>query len=119
MRLQWLITTLVGSVLLLLLEVLAVRYDLFWHWRWIDIPLHLLGGIVIGMFAAVLFSAARLWYLPALVFVLIAWEVFELFANIPQPDSNYPLDTIADLVNGGLGAALAYFYAQKTVWHSN
>jgi hypothetical protein len=113
---------------LLLAVLTAVAYwwgvdnSFFWIYSWYDILLHLLGGVVMGLWAAAVAARMHLTPLRALLLVLfigviggVAWELFEIAFNMIKAD-NYWLDTFADLGNdivGGLVAWLLYLVLYK------
>ncbi len=85
---------------------------LFWRYPWYDAPLHILGGIVIGLWGSAVASRMRLrpLYTTLLVAVLallvgIGWEVLEQVAGFREvTDVGYWVDTAQDLVCGTAGA---------------
>jgi hypothetical protein len=96
------------------LYFLGLEYSLFWFYWWYDIPMHLLGGLVVGFWGSAL--AARRAVLPyqALTLVLLAalvigitWEIFEHVSGLTQGKPGYWEDTFKDLLNDCVGAGLA------------
>ena len=113
-------------VLLIVLIALANAAALYWHLYfyigWLDIPMHFLGGLWLGLFALA-------WYYRAplpkkkdtttlFVFTLavsvamaigLAWELFELSAQtfIERASAHDLVDTLGDLTNDLLGAVLS------------
>lgn len=117
-RLSWLFFALFSSALLLGAQVWILAEDLFWTHRWIDIPMHMWGGLTLGALGIGLLGRHQ----PLVFFVFVAvmvvgWEVFEHVHDFAiVEDEPYWLDTIHDLVNGAIGAVVTYVVARKTVW---
>ncbi len=100
----------------------GVDQSFFWAYWWYDIPLHLLGGLVMGLWACAV--GARLQLVPRHTFLLvlfivllggIVWEVFEVALNLVRKDG-YWVDTVADLGNdivGGMTAWILYRFVYK------
>lgn len=121
MRLKWLLIAFVGAILTLILNTWALAEHVYWTHRWTDIPMHLLGGGVIGVFLSGVLERPHLSIFFSIVLLAaMGWEVFEYFFNIAVEGSGrtYVLDTAYDLVNGVFGAAIAYAVARKTIWRS-
>lgn len=87
---------------------------LFWYYPWYDAPLHILGGVVIGLWGSAVASRVRLstrattLLVGALALVVgVAWEVMEHVAGFRElTDVGYFVDTAQDLACT-LGGALA------------
>ncbi|MCI0619930.1 hypothetical protein L0Y40_02780 [Candidatus Wolfebacteria bacterium] len=94
----------------------------FWYWTiwWIDVVMHTLGGVVLGL--------AALWFLlsvhrvqswpPRRVFVVVlgvvfavgvAWEFFEFFAKLFVQGHFFP-DTVLDIFADVAGGLVAFAY---------
>ncbi len=113
--------------LILLIAILngaAVYWHLYFHIWWLDIPMHLLGGLWVGLFGLSWYYRSRLpktkdtTPLFVVVFAValtmtvgLAWELFELSAQtfIERADVHDLGDTLADLVNDTLGALTAAY----------
>lgn len=109
------------SILIAGLNLLALRYFLYWRVWWYDIPMHFIGGLIVASIA--------LWFVAyevpigirpkvnrLLVSVLvtlvigIVWEVFEYMVGITMGETGYWQDTLHDVgvdVAGGFVAYLA------------
>lgn len=107
---------LVMGSLLAVSHVLALKLSLYWQYLWLDIPMHMLGGLLasLGVFTIYdlyhKFPKRLLLPIPVLLFVLVvalAWEVYELQIGIPV-ESGYAVDTAIDLIVGMLGGVLGY-----------
>lgn len=104
-------------------HVVATYFYWYWIYRWIDIPMHFLGGVWVGL------AALWFWYhsghidnkhasIRPLALVLLAglgigllWEIYEYVLwyitgeNLP---SNYIADSILDIIMDVLGAFASY-----------
>lgn len=98
----------------------ALRYHLFYTYWWLDIPMHILGGFWVSLFA--------LWYhvvfrhheergrdkrkmlihaLSVTFSIAIGWELFEYAMNAYIVLSRYDMmDTLKDLLMGIIGAII-------------
>lgn len=118
MRLLWLFGALVFTALLAAVHVLALEHFLYWHYLWFDIPMHALGGVVIGaLVAPLVFGRRTVWFFALCALLFIAWEVFEYVGGISKGPDLIP-DTILDFIMDTLGALLPYVLARKILWHS-
>lgn len=118
MRIRWFLLALLLSAILLFLHLWASAEFLYWRYVWFDSPMHLLGGLTLGVFAAAFLNAPKPGQFFGIIIVLIVgWEVFEYLLGFPR-ESNYAFDTALDLFLGMLGATFAYFAAQRSLWHS-
>lgn len=113
-------------VFLLAFHIISVIFSLYWLIRWIDIPMHLLGGIWLAMLSIWIFyvsgrfSLPRKSYLLSLILILglvalggILWEFFEFsfdFVSHKKWSVQFGLiDTISDLFFDLLGGLCVYF----------
>ncbi|HYF12727.1 MAG TPA: hypothetical protein VD928_00280 [Candidatus Paceibacterota bacterium] len=112
----------VGTALVTaVLYIYGKENSLFWYYWWYDIPMHILGGLVIGFWIAAI-AAQRsfpirktfLLTLIAVICIGVAWEIYEYTFDLIPDVANYPLDTVADLCNDVLGAAIALLLY---IWH--
>ena len=104
------------------------KFDLYWTYRWLDIPVHMLGGLSVGLAALWLWvhsmhlkvvKTFRMKALGVVIFSIllvgISWELFELWGGITDmSDKGYWFDTIKDLLDDSVGAMIAYFIFIKT-----
>jgi hypothetical protein len=122
MLLLW---SIAGVGLFLLTAHSIAQYGfLYWEYRWLDIPMHFVGGVWVGLMGiyAVLHTKAGVQYAPillrtpmraalagALVLGLL-WEGYEVVFKFLKwgwfPDA-YILDTILDVVMDMVGGAVA------------
>ena len=108
------ILTLIIAVLVGYLYWLGLEGHLFWVYWWYDIPMHMLAGLVVGLWGSALASRRDVKPYQALIFVLLTafaigvmWEIFEVSVGITRGEPGYWADTIKDLVDDCLGAAAA------------
>jgi len=107
-------------ILLALLAVIhqyALVHFLYWSYIWLDVFMHFLGGLWLGIVGLWFFyfyksfphhsTRALLIALACGLGVGIAWEVFEVVAGLPV-EKNYILDTAIDLLMDTLGAITAW-----------
>lgn len=86
---------------------------------WLDIPMHLLGGLGVGLLLMSIAEArGERFELPLLFMLFLAvavtWEVYEYARGVMVYDSPYKyLDTVKDLVMGSLGFYSAYKLSNK------
>jgi Na+/H+-dicarboxylate symporter len=120
--------TLVLSFGMVFLYLSALKYHLFYTHRWIDIPMHFLGGLVIASLSYFISNAATanddkafptnalvISILLSVFLVGIIWEVYEVIFKLNE-ELHYWRDTIADMVMDMLGAGVVAYYAS---WRSN
>ncbi|MEX0673027.1 MAG: hypothetical protein WDZ82_02305 [Candidatus Paceibacterota bacterium] len=104
----------------------AQQYFLYYHFVWLDLFVHLLAGVGLGILVlwVLLFSSwAPLRYRAPWQFVMTSiisvlavgalWELFEWYTSTRGPAANIVLDTTLDMLMNLLGAILAGWY----VWH--
>lgn len=112
-----------GSVVLLgYLYWLGLAESYLFYYTWYDMPLHLLGGAVAGLWLMAVASQWRLGPRQALVLVLwaaaaivLGWEVMEYATGLTGSEPDFVLDTCIDLVLGMAGALSAWgLYALLT-----
>lgn len=65
----------------LIFHTLALENAYYFYLSWADILTHFTTGFAIGMFFMILFKKIK-YILPAAIFVVLSWELFELFAGI-------------------------------------
>lgn len=102
-------------------------YSAIW---WFDIPMHIMGGIFLGLSAGALFFktllplSTRERFVTILLFVFIiglGWEIFEyLVQSITKGPklANFP-DSVKDMLVDLLGGALAYIFVLKQLKRYN
>jgi hypothetical protein len=99
---------------------IALTLSLYWRVWWLDIPMHIFGGIIVALG---LFTLRDLKIIPnrflklgtvlVLVFcVALVWDGYEILIGIPI-ENDYVIDTSIDLIMGLLGAGLGYIIGTK------
>lgn len=108
--------------LLVLFSVSHFIFDpthLYYELRWLDIPMHILGGFGVASLVSALYShAGKRVSLTELVlaytFVAVAWELYEYANDITIGRAwNGWFDTLKDYIDGGIGAFVAYGLMKK------
>jgi hypothetical protein len=118
---RYLIPLFGASILVSLLHFVALLQEYYWTLWWYDVMMHLLGGAVISALyiwlatSFVRLPKAGLWQVVSFVlFVGIAWEVWEILAGFTGfEELNYKSDTIYDLINDTIGAIAMFFIIRK------
>ncbi len=117
---------LVLSILIGFLQTLAIKYSLYFELPWLDVFMHVLGGIWIALifFSFSLFKRngvmfSRLFFLitaaTSVLFVSFLWEILELsLKNTSISDPLYLMDTTIDFMSAFFGAILGWGIL---VWH--
>lgn len=108
---------LLSGLILAVSHYLAIEFMLYWRYLWLDIPMHLLGGTVVGLgylSLSDLFPRLPKWLFSLMmtvwivISVAIAWEIFEIAIGTVFDEVHYVRDTIADLICGVIGGVLAH-----------
>lgn len=114
-----LLAQLVVIVVLAVFHLTALEFYLYWHFVWLDIVTHALGGMWIGIL--VLMIRAWLGYTPSIVWGVFGaivlgglWEVFDAFVGVPW-GANDALDTSIDLLMDAVGGAFGALFAQNVL----
>ncbi len=111
------------------LHKLALSYSLYWAIEWFDIPMHFLGGFLIGILALFVFFSSgwisftkniRDWQMilfitvSSVLIVGLAWELWELFVGFTDLIADRA-DTILDLIMDTTGAVAAFYYGKGKI----
>ena len=109
-----------------LMHFSALNFYLYWRYLWFDIVMHLLGGILVGLFAVWAFNQFihrykkthnLLMLFDILLFVFIVgilWELFEYtFFFREQSLLHWTYDTVFDVIMNFTGAIIAFFLVKK------
>lgn len=109
--LQSFVIALIGVV-----HVVALEYSLYWHYIWLDVPVHFLGGLWLALAGSWMLLRADMKADVPVVFSIvitlsIAWEIFELAAGVPIEES-FALDTAIDLTMDVFGGILGFLLAR-------
>lgn len=110
--------TLAYAAFVIFLNSIAHAFYLYWNYRWVDIPMHILGGIMAGLFSLIFIRAIRMpeTFVNALTGVLLVglgWEVLELLYKVDVVNFAYWTDTVHDLINDLLGGLIAIYIWRK------
>ncbi|KND49989.1 MAG: putative membrane protein (4 TMH) [Parcubacteria bacterium C7867-008] len=120
MRLRWLLGTLLLALILLGVHLYALQNYLYWYYRWLDTPVHILGGTMMGAFIVGVFIKYRPYtYLLGIALGAIGWELFEYYFGISTGQTRYVWDTLHDILNDVIGAVALYVLARFTIWRSH
>lgn len=97
-------------------HIAALQWYLYWHFVWLDVPVHFAGGVWLALMGSWILLRAgqemRVETVFSIVVVLsIAWEIFELAAGIPR-EANFLFDTVLDLTMDMAGAILGFLLAR-------
>ena len=94
------------------IQFALLRLFLYWRYPWVDIPMHAVGGAIVGLgvFAArdlhvPLFAHLTKPYRAILVVLFVAsvWEVLEYVTGLSIIKENFASDTMLDLTLGLVG----------------
>lgn len=106
---------------LLLVHYFALQNDWYWHYVWLDFPMHFLGGLWAALacvwFLRFLMPNVSLTLVLVGVFAIsIAWEAFELLVGFIEDD--YVLDTVLDITMDTLGGICGFLLGRRMVQSS-
>lgn len=106
-------------VLLWLGYVYVLQNDLFYFYHWLDIPLHIMGGLVISLLIGLVYLMRGdihqqdtftfrkyFWLVWATMMIGVAWEYYEYIFKLHEVKTGVVLDTLGDLTNDLIGALL-------------
>lgn len=109
-------------VTIALVHTVALEFFLYWKYLWLDIPMHVLGGVACSLFFSVLpfFGIRvherynRVWgYFAFTLCIGVMWELFEVVAGISRGEPGFVLDTITDLSMDTVGAFIGFILVKK------
>ncbi len=113
-----LVTLLLSSLTILaVVHWMAIHFFLYWKYSWLDMPIHLLGGICVAFGLATLpylrvslpqFFATYGGYIVTILVVGTVWEVFEFATGISKFDADFIPDTLIDYIMDIVGMSLGY-----------
>lgn len=98
---------------------LAIAHSLYWRLWWLDIPMHVLGGVWAGLCGAWLVARRGHSFsiIGCVAFALavgVAWEIFEYSVGLTDsPFMSYQLDTAKDILMDCVGGFLAALIAKR------
>lgn len=115
------------SIFFIAVDTVAGKLSWYWIFKWLDIPMHIIGGLIAGYFGILLWHMI-VWVhgrgvlssadikskskvvLPAIVLAIIvgiAWEFLEYYFDLSGLDLLHRADTLFDLFNDTFGGVLA------------
>ena len=110
----------IALVVLAVAHNLAVAFFLYWQYLWFDIPMHILGGLVVALGYLTVTRVHAKWAvfkglsatIGVVLIIGILWELFELSTGVLATEPMLLQDTIVDFamnITGGIvGFLLAY-----------
>ncbi|MDQ5962517.1 MAG: hypothetical protein QG653_324 [Patescibacteria group bacterium] len=94
--------------------------NLYYELKWLDIPMHVLGGLGIGALGYAVFTYRQKsisFFSLFLMFALVTlvWEGYEFLRGVMDYNelSDY-VDTVFDTINGALGVYISHFLATSS-----
>jgi hypothetical protein len=112
-----------GLSVLAAVHIAALHFYLYWHYLWLDIPMHILGGICVALGFSVLplfrvrlggWSRTVYGYLGFVIVIGLLWELFEYQAGVSLAgESSFVLDTSLDMIFDVFGGYLGYLLVQR------
>lgn len=118
-------------VVIAILNMLAVSFSWYWRIWWLDMPMHFLGGLWVGLTSIWIFynkdtavncnenkrNYSHIFFISiaSVLLVGILWEIFEfgVNANVSFSIQNSLSDTLSDLFFDLLGAVFSSIYYIK------
>lgn len=106
-------------------HVTALQHSLYWHYVWLDVPVHFLAGLWLALAGSWMLLRGGQKMEVSTVFSIVvvlglAWEIFEFAAGVPIEES-FALDTVIDLTmdvfGGVLGFIIAWFLTESQTRH--
>lgn len=105
--------TIIIGIQFALLHALAEYFELYWYFAWLDLPMHIFGGLLAVLMVYTLVAIRVLpqriaegsYFIGAMVVVLVLWEIFGIL-KYGGFKPGYVVDTTLDLLCGVLGIAL-------------
>lgn len=110
-------------VTLSIVHNVALKFYLYWTYLWLDIPIHVLGGVCVALGISVLplfRVSVPMWIermagtLFVVLIVGILWEIFEFTSGISEFDDTFVFDTTLDLFMDMLGGIIGYGLVRST-----
>jgi membrane associated rhomboid family serine protease len=106
-----------AGLLLAVLHYVSLQLGLYWIWKELDVVSHLLGGLVVGLFGRLVLQSFTkedpknntILILTFVLFIGIAWEVFEFYTRttgVTDP-GELAYDTTIDLIMDVVGGYIA------------
>ena len=122
-----LLISLLTIILISVFHYFSLKYSWYWTYRWLDIPMHIVGGFWVSLSALWVSlhishidsiygykRKALIVMLSSVIIVAILWEIFELIFNVTSLHSvGYWSDTTSDISNGFVGGIISFLYFIK------
>lgn len=118
------ITLLLSTLLTIaVVHIVSIEFFLYWKYYWLDIPVHLLGGIACALGFSILpyFGWKRfpqysgfVWYVLFALSVGVLWEIFEFASGVTRVEQGFVLDTVIDFGMDLLGVWIGYGIVKST-----
>lgn len=120
--------SIITAALIIAINYYATKFNVYWILKWFDIPMHILGGMMVGFFGltaldyltdylkAPTFAIDErssinkmkcLWVMGFVLLVGVVWEIVEMSFGLGGLSSAYRLNTIKDIFDDLLGGALS------------
>jgi hypothetical protein len=111
LRARFYLALLTGCVVIGL-HILANNLYLYWTYRQIDIPIHILGGVMSGLFILtglryMSWSESLKYVVTGCLIIGIGWELLEFFYKVQDITPYYYLDTVKDLLDDCIGGVIS------------
>ncbi len=117
------------AILIALCHYLALKFYLYWTYKWVDIPMHIMGGMIVssmGLWAIyfsplknLLLNNSKKTLLVSVIIIFIVgflWEVFELQFGLISYSLVDRIDSIKDMFDDIIGALIAgWYFLEKNV----
>lgn len=114
------ITFFLLALVFLVAHLVALKLYLYSYLPWYDIVMHVWGGylvifgfLMLGTVGSRRLALPRPLLFPALIGVMVVWEVFEYVYGLAGKDPSYGIDTTLDFVCGSVGGVVAYVTTKK------
>jgi hypothetical protein len=110
----------ISVVTLAMLQAVALYFSLYWTHRWLDIPMHALGGATVALGYQSRFLLKRFEstlsfdFFSTILFVLavgLVWEVYEY--GVGTPVAGLTLDSVIDIGMDMIGGTVGYIVAKS------
>ncbi len=106
------------SIIVIGIHMIAHTFYLYWIYKQIDIPVHMLGGLMSALYVLVGLRYLN-WkesfknvFIGVLV-IGIAWEVLEIIYKVAEINFAYWLNSGKDLISDSVGGYLGYLVWKK------
>ncbi len=107
-------------IVLFIFNNFAAELSLYWIYRWLDLPMHFIGGALISWVAYIVFSWWRKDYSIPWIYALIfsfglgfIWEIIEFYFKVAQLIPDYMLDSTKDILMDMIGGLVVYLAWDK------